>query len=73
MARACRRLPAGIREERYREWVAELPVILRDRDAGPALLFAIVSYCGYAISAACFGVAVALLVRSSPSLQHAGR
>jgi hypothetical protein len=37
VARACRRLPAEIREERYREWAAELPVILRDRDAGPAL------------------------------------
>ena len=201
VARACRRLPAEIREERYREWVAELPVILHDRDAGPAprrvvhmlifaadtlrgttlsagayqyqgahrrgdfennhalaisllvvfvmlpallafegwivyqlifgaslifsanltvwglfylirgrirrshsadqswflasisaqgtglfvravasqcgwghpLLFAIVSYCGFAISAACFGVAVVLLVRSSPSLQPAGR
>lgn len=200
VARACRRLPAEVREERYREWVAELPVILHDRDAGPAplrvirmltfavdtlrgttlsagayqyqgahrrgdfennhalalsllvlsgllallavegwmvyqlifgaslvfsasftvwglfllirgrvrrsdsaeetwffagflvqgaalfaravasqcgwghpLLFAIVSYCGYAISAACFGVAVALLVRTSPSLQHPGR
>lgn len=36
VARACRRLPAEIREERYREWVAELPVILHDRDAGPA-------------------------------------
>jgi hypothetical protein len=38
VARACRRLPAGIKEERYQEWVAELPVILHDRDAGPALL-----------------------------------
>jgi hypothetical protein len=37
VARACRRLPAKIREERYQEWLAELPVILRDRDAGPAL------------------------------------
>jgi hypothetical protein len=36
VARACRRLPAGIREERYQEWAAELPVILHDRDAGPA-------------------------------------
>jgi hypothetical protein len=36
VARACRRLPAEIREQRYREWVAELPVILHDRDAGPA-------------------------------------
>ena len=33
---ACRRLPAGIRQERYQEWTAELPVILRDPTAGPA-------------------------------------
>jgi hypothetical protein len=33
---ACRRLPARIRQERYQEWLAELPVILRDRDTGPA-------------------------------------
>lgn len=38
VARACRRLPAEIREERYQEWLAELPVILHDRDAGPLLL-----------------------------------
>jgi len=35
---ACRRLPARIRQERYQEWLAELPVILRDRDTGPAPL-----------------------------------
>ena len=35
---ACRRLPARIRPERYQEWLAELPVILRDRDTGPAPL-----------------------------------
>jgi hypothetical protein len=35
---ACRRLPARIREERYQEWLAELPVIVHDRDAGPAPL-----------------------------------
>src|SRR5690348_6988025 len=29
-------------------------------------LFAIISYCGYAISAACLGVAVVLLMRSLP-------
>jgi hypothetical protein len=40
---------------------------------GHPLLFAIVSYCGCAISASCFGVAVVLLIRSSPSLQRAGR
>jgi hypothetical protein len=33
---ACRRLPARIGQERYQEWLAELPVILRDRDTGPA-------------------------------------
>ncbi len=33
---ACRRLPARTRQERYQEWLAELPVILRDRDTGPA-------------------------------------
>ena len=38
VARACRRLPARIRQERYQEWLAELPVILRDRDTGPAPL-----------------------------------
>jgi hypothetical protein len=35
---ACRRLPARIRQERYQEWLAELPVILHDREAGPAPL-----------------------------------
>jgi hypothetical protein len=38
VALACRRLPARIRQERYQEWLAELPVILRDRDTGPAPL-----------------------------------
>jgi hypothetical protein len=33
---ACRRLPAGIRQQRYQEWAAELPAILRDRSTGPA-------------------------------------
>jgi hypothetical protein len=33
---ACRRLPARVRQERYQEWLAELPVILRDRGTGPA-------------------------------------
>jgi hypothetical protein len=28
--RACQQLPADIREERYREWAAELPAILHD-------------------------------------------
>jgi hypothetical protein len=35
IGRACRRLPARIRNERGREWSAELPAILRDPDAGP--------------------------------------
>lgn len=32
VGRACRRLPGEIRDERYREWAAELPAILRDPD-----------------------------------------
>jgi DivIVA domain-containing protein len=36
IARACARLPAGVREERYREWVAELPAILHDPGVRPA-------------------------------------
>lgn len=30
VGRACQRLPQDIREERYREWAAELPAILHD-------------------------------------------
>ena len=30
VGRACRRLPREIRDERCREWAAELPAILRD-------------------------------------------
>ena len=30
LRRACQRLPRGIRQERYREWAAELPAILQD-------------------------------------------
>jgi hypothetical protein len=30
VGRACRRLPKDVREERYREWAAELPAILHD-------------------------------------------
>jgi hypothetical protein len=33
---ACRRLPPDIREQRYREWAAELPAILHDPQAGLA-------------------------------------
>ena len=36
IARACRTCPAEARDERYREWVAELPAILRDPDVRPA-------------------------------------
>jgi hypothetical protein len=32
---ASRRLPPRIRQERYQEWLAELPVILRDRGTAP--------------------------------------
>ena len=32
VGRACRRLPPGTRDERYREWAAELPAILHDRE-----------------------------------------
>jgi hypothetical protein len=32
VGRACRRLPPGARDERYREWAAELPAILHDRE-----------------------------------------
>jgi hypothetical protein len=45
--RACRRLPGDIRDERYREWAAELPAILHDpgirfapRRSARALLYA---------------------------------
>ena len=30
LRRACRRLPGDIRDERYREWAAELPAIVHD-------------------------------------------
>ena len=36
IARACRHLPAGSRDERYREWAAELPAILADPEVRPA-------------------------------------
>jgi hypothetical protein len=32
IGRSCRRLPSQIRDERYREWTAELPAILHDPD-----------------------------------------
>jgi hypothetical protein len=40
---------------------------------GHPLLFAIISYCGYAISAACLGVAVVQAVRYLSRPQHAGQ
>jgi hypothetical protein len=36
VGRACQRLPKDIREERYREWAAELPAILHDPQIRPA-------------------------------------
>jgi DivIVA domain-containing protein len=36
IGRACRHLPAEARDERYREWAAELPAILADPDVRPA-------------------------------------
>jgi hypothetical protein len=36
--RACRHLPDDMRDERYREWAAELPAILHDPDIRFALL-----------------------------------
>jgi hypothetical protein len=44
---ACQRLPQDIREERYREWAAELPAILHDPQVRPALRRA-VRMLGYA-------------------------
>jgi hypothetical protein len=36
VGRACQQLPPGMRQRRYREWAAELPVILHDPQIGPA-------------------------------------
>jgi hypothetical protein len=36
--RACRHLPGDTRDERYREWTAEIPAILHDRAIRPSLL-----------------------------------
>jgi hypothetical protein len=47
IGRSCRRLPSQIRDERYREWTAELPAILHD----PGTRFAVrraVRMLGYA-------------------------
>lgn len=35
---SCRRLPSDLREDRYREWAAELPAILHDPDVPSSLL-----------------------------------
>lgn len=35
---ACRRLPADLRAEQYREWTAELPAILDDQSIRPSFL-----------------------------------
>ncbi|HWN61972.1 MAG TPA: hypothetical protein VNO25_15060 [Streptosporangiaceae bacterium] len=37
VGRSCRHLPGPIRDERYREWTAELPAILNDPDTKPAV------------------------------------
>jgi hypothetical protein len=36
VGRSARHLPAAVRDERYQEWVAELPVILGDPEIKPA-------------------------------------
>ncbi len=35
--RACRQLSAGVRDDRYREWTAELPAVLADPGVRPVL------------------------------------
>jgi len=47
IGRSCRRLPSQIRDERYREWTAELPAILHDPDTRSAVRRA-VRMLGYA-------------------------
>jgi hypothetical protein len=47
VGRACRHLPRGVRDERYREWVAELPAILHDREIR-LVLYRAVRMLGYA-------------------------
>jgi hypothetical protein len=36
VGRACQRLPRDVREDRHREWIAELPAILHDPQVKPA-------------------------------------
>jgi hypothetical protein len=36
VSRSCQQLPQDVREERYREWAAELPAILHDPQVRPA-------------------------------------
>jgi hypothetical protein len=43
--RSCRHLPSPIREERYREWTAELPAILNDPGTKPAVRRAVRMLC----------------------------
>lgn len=43
--RSCRYLPSPIRDERYREWTAELPAILNDPDTKPAVRRAVRMLC----------------------------
>jgi hypothetical protein len=53
ITKACRRLPVDVREDRYREWTAELPAIMNDGDvrhwllrSARALRFAAGTYAG---------------------------
>jgi hypothetical protein len=45
VGRSCRRLPGPIRDERYREWTAELPAILNDPGTKPAVRRAVRMLC----------------------------
>lgn len=45
VGRSCRYLPSPIRDERYREWTAELPAILNDPGTKPALCRAVRMLC----------------------------
>lgn len=45
VSRSCRCLPGPIRDERYREWTAELPAILNDPGTKPAVRRAVRMLC----------------------------
>jgi hypothetical protein len=45
VGRSCRYLPSPIRDERYREWTAELPAILNDPGTRPAVRRAVRMLC----------------------------